>query len=235
MDVSHLLDLAPAPCAVFDRLATHRHRVRFQVRHGDSWKPITWGQFAMQIRGVARWLVEHELEAGERIAIYAPNSVAWAAAALGAQTAGAVFVPIYPASTPEQVAYILDHAEIRYAFVAGKDQIARLEKARSLVSVPPEVVAVDDLAFDEAAQRDAAAPTLVDARLGALSLDQPAQCGSAHSRSTSRRRCSTRAAPRAIRRAYRSRTATSARTAPTGSSATRRCSRRATAICSGCR
>lgn len=175
MDVSHLLDLAPAPCAVFDRLATHRHRVRFQVRHGDSWKPITWGQFAMQIRGVARWLVEHELEAGERIAIYAPNSVAWAAAALGAQTAGAVFVPIYPASTPEQVAYILDHAEIRYVFVAGKDQIARLEKARALVSVPPEVVAVDDPAFDEAAQRDAAAPTLVDARLGALSLDQPAQ------------------------------------------------------------
>ncbi len=177
MDVSHLLGIAPAPCAVFDRLATHRHRVRFQVRQpgNDAWLPVTWGQFAMQIRGVARWLVEHELEAGERVAIYAPNSVAWAAAALGAQTAGAVFVPIYPASTAEQVAYILDHAEIRYIFVAGKEQLARLEQARSLVAVPPEVVAIDDPAFDDAAQRDAAAPTLVDARLGALELDQPAQ------------------------------------------------------------
>ena len=108
MDVSQLLTIAPAPRAVFDRLATHRHRVRFQVRQGDAWQPVTWGHFAMQIRGVARWLVEHELEMGERVAIYAPNSVEWAAAALGAQTAGAVFVPIYPASTPEQVAYILE-------------------------------------------------------------------------------------------------------------------------------
>ena len=73
MDVSHLLEVAPAPRAVLDRLVTHRHRVRFQVRRpkveggeftsppgADAWEPVTWGQFALQIRGVARWLVEHE-------------------------------------------------------------------------------------------------------------------------------------------------------------------------------
>src|SRR5439155_8250504 len=103
-----------------------------------AWQPVTWGQFAAQIRGVARWLVEHELEPGERVAIFAPNSVEWAAAALGAQTAGAVFVPIYPASTPDQVAYILEHAEIRYVFVAGAEPIAKLEKARALLATPPE-------------------------------------------------------------------------------------------------
>jgi long-subunit acyl-CoA synthetase (AMP-forming) len=111
-----LLDSA-APRAVFDRLPTHRHRVRFHVRDAGAWMPVTWGQFALQIRGVARWLVEHEVEPGEHVAIYAPNSVAWASAALGAQTAGAVFVPIYPASTHDQVAYIVEHAEIRYVFV----------------------------------------------------------------------------------------------------------------------
>src|SRR5436309_423558 len=130
MDVTPLLEIKPAPRAVFDRLATHRHRARFQVRSGSGWQPVTWGQFAQQIRGVARWLVEHELEPGDRVAIYAPNSVAWAAAALGAQTAGAVFVPIYPASTAQQTAYILDHAEIRFVFVAGGEQIKLLEQAR---------------------------------------------------------------------------------------------------------
>ena len=187
MDVAPLLQLQPAPRAVFDKLATHRHRVRFQVRCGDAWQPVTWGQFATQIRGVARWLVEHELEMGERVAIYAPNSVAWASAALGAQTAGAVFVPIYPASTADQVAYILEHAEIRFVFVAGKDQIARLEKARALLPRPPEVVDLDGAAWSPdapiseersiraAAARDAAAPTLVDARLGTLDVDAPAQ------------------------------------------------------------
>jgi long-chain acyl-CoA synthetase len=175
MDVSHLLEIAPAPRAVFDRLATHRDRARFQVRTGDGWQPVTWGQFAQQIRGVARWLVEHELAPGERVAIYAQNSVAWAAAALGAQTAGAVFVPIYPASTPEQVAYILEHAEIRYVFVGGSECTFRLEKARGVMPKAPAVVAIDAAAFQAASERDVADPAPVDARLAAIDLDQPAQ------------------------------------------------------------
>ena len=114
MDVSSMLTVRPAPLAVLDQLPTHRHRVRFHVRSGDAWHPVTWGQYALQIRGVARWLVEHEIEPGDRIAIFAANSVAWASACLGIQTAGAVFVPIYPASTPDQVAYILEHSDAKY-------------------------------------------------------------------------------------------------------------------------
>ena len=187
MDVTPLLEIRPAPRAVFERLATHRHRVRFHVRSAGTWQPVTWGQFAMQIRGVARWLVEHDLEPGDRVAIYAQNSVAWASAALGVQTAGAVFVPIYPATTSDQLAYILDHAEVRFVFVAGADQVARLERVRDGLTRPIEIVDLDtaswpaDASIDSqtsiraAAARDAAAPTLVDARLGALELDAPAQ------------------------------------------------------------
>ena len=195
MDVTPLLEIQAAPRAVFNRLATHRHRARFQVRAGTGWQPVTWGQFASQIRGVARWLIEHELEAGDRVAIYAPNSVAWASASLGIQTAGGVFVPIYPASTADQVAYILDHCEAKVVFVAGTEQMARLEKARPQLARSIEVIHLDAAAWAAeapvaereaypkgyersiraAAARDAAAPTLVDARLGAIELDAPAQ------------------------------------------------------------
>ena len=187
MDVSHLLEIHPAPRAVLDKLATHRHRVRFQVRSGATWQPVTWGEFAAQIRGVARWLIEHDVEPGDRVAIYADSSVAWACAALGAQAAGCVFVPIYPASTAEQAAYILEHAEIRHVFVAGpkaerdglrpdrgNDPMARLEQARARMARPPEAVPLAEATWAEAAARDAAAPTLVDARLGALDVDQVA-------------------------------------------------------------
>ena len=187
MDVSHLVEIKAAPRAVFERLPTHRHRVRFQVRTGAAWQPVTWGQYALQIRGVARWLVDHELEPGDRVAIFAHNSVGWASASLGTQTAGGVFVPIYPASTADQVAYILDHCEARFVFVAGKDQALRLEQARAKLARPIEVLDLgsaawapdapitDDHSIRAAAARDAAAPTLVDARLGALDLDAPAQ------------------------------------------------------------
>lgn len=184
MDVTPLLDVRPAPCAVFDRLATHRHRARFQVRSGQGWQPVTWGQFATQIRGVARWLIEHELEPGDRVAIFASNSVAWASAALGIQTAGGVFVPIYPASTPEQAAYILEHAEAKFVFV-GAAEAAKLERCKRPRGIT--IVDLEQCAWPAnapigerdtaraAAARDAAAPTLVDSRLGALDLDAPAQ------------------------------------------------------------
>jgi len=175
MDVSHLTEIRPAPRAVLDRLATHRDRPRFHVRDGSSWKPVTWGQFATQLRGVARWLIEHELQAGDRVAIYAPNSVAWASAALGTQAAGGVVVPIYPASTADQVAYILDHAEVGFVFVAGVDQVARIERAK--LSRRPQIIDLDslDTTIREASARDATRPALVDDRLASLDLDAPGQ------------------------------------------------------------
>lgn len=174
MNVEPLLDIRPAPRAVFDRLPTHRHRTRFHVRDGASWRPVTWGQFAMQIRGVARWLIEQECEVGDRVAVFGNNSVAWAAAALGAQTAGVVFVPIYPASTAEQVAYILDHAEIEFVF-AAPEQAAKLAKVRELVHRELVIVDLEAPVLAEAATRDANAPTLVDSRLGAIDLESVAQ------------------------------------------------------------
>ncbi len=194
MDVSNLLTVRPAPLAVLDQLPTHRHRVRFHVRIAESWQPVTWGQYALQIRGVARWLVEHEIEPGDRIAIFAQNSVAWASACLGIQTAGAVFVPIYPASTPDQVAYILEHSEAKYVFVdaALKPKLpagtrtaspgaagarSNAERCAVAIDLAAAAWAPDATAGDirDAAARDAAAPTLVDARLGGLDLDAPAE------------------------------------------------------------
>ena len=224
MDVSSILEIQPAPQAVFSRLATHRDRPRFQVRDkAGTWQPVTWGQFATQIRAVARWLIEHDLQPGERIAIYANNSVAWASTALGAQTAGGLFVPIYPASTPDQVAYILDHAEIKYVFVAGSEPVSRLAKARSGLAHPPTIVDLADMTWAaEAAARDLAEPALVDARLAAVDLDQPAEM--LYTSGTS-----------ATPRACRSPIVTSAATAPIGSSRTRRSSPRTTWISCGCR
>ena len=50
--------------------------------------------------------------------MFGTNSVAWAAAALGVQAAGATMVPIYPASTGEAARYVLEHAEVTTAFVS---------------------------------------------------------------------------------------------------------------------
>ncbi len=189
MDVTPLLTIEPAPRAVLTRLATHRDQPRFRVRSPDgAWTAVTWGEFATQLRAVARWLVDGGLHPGEVAAVYAENSVAWAAAALGIQAAGGVMVPVYPASTADQLAYVVDHAEARVLFVAGADQRARAAAVRARLPHLQRIAALDDAdgpavdaapvitrwsAIQTAAAIDQAEPRVVDDRLAAIDLDAP--------------------------------------------------------------
>jgi long-chain acyl-CoA synthetase len=139
MDVTPYLALRPAPCAVFDRLEqdpTQRDVARFHVAAGgadgaDTWFPVTWGEFAEQIRNVALFLRDAGLAPGDRAAIFASNRVAWASAALGIQAAGGVMVPVYPASTADQLAYVLAHSDARVLFVADAALVERALSVRA--------------------------------------------------------------------------------------------------------
>ena len=66
---------------------------------GDGVAAVTWGAFALQIRGVALFLASTGSSPAIGVAIFAPNRVEWTSAALGIQAAGGVMVPIYAAST----------------------------------------------------------------------------------------------------------------------------------------
>ncbi len=92
--------------------------------NGD-WHAVTWGAYATLVRRAALFLSSVGLLPGERAAIYAPNSLEWISAAMGAQSMGAAVVPIYPASTAAQAAYVLGHSDARVLFV---DTEALLER-----------------------------------------------------------------------------------------------------------
>ena len=51
-------------------------------------------------------LLDKGFEAGQRAAIYVPNSIQWIVAWLGIQRAGGVCVPITPIYTPSDLPYI---------------------------------------------------------------------------------------------------------------------------------
>ena len=71
------------------------------------------------------------VEAGDRAAVYAPNRVEWASAALAIQAAGAVLVPIYPASTAEQLSYVVAHSDTKVLFVDTPALLGRVLEAWS--------------------------------------------------------------------------------------------------------
>lgn len=144
MDITPYLDLRIAPRAVFDRLDDRRSRVRFMVPSPDgSYRAVTWGAFAQEIRELSLFLGTI-LEFGDRGAVYAPNRVEWGSAALAIQAAGGVIVPIYPASTAEQAAYVASHSDAKVIFVDTPALLGRLFACWDALGAVARIVVLDD-------------------------------------------------------------------------------------------
>lgn len=191
MDVTKYLEPRIAPRAVFDALAERADRPRFQLRQPDgSWRAVTYGAFAEQIRDVGGFLAAAGLGAGDRAAVYAGNSVAWASSALAIQAAGGVMVPVYPACTAEQAAYVLGHCDAKVVFVDGPALLSRvLESWAALPALEKVVTLTDDVD-----------PARVAAKLREASPARPTpRSPSAWSRSRRRAPSAPRATPRTRR------------------------------------
>jgi long-chain acyl-CoA synthetase len=125
MDATPYLEPRPGPRPVFDHLAERAERPRYLVPKGEGWQTITWREHAREIEDVALWCRDRGLRPGDRATIFAHNCVEWMATALGIQAAGGVMVPIYPASTTDQAAYIVAHSDAAILFVAGAELLER--------------------------------------------------------------------------------------------------------------
>ncbi|HEY1957201.1 MAG TPA: AMP-dependent synthetase/ligase [Polyangiaceae bacterium] len=173
MDVSKYLELRIAPRAVFDSLAERKDTPRFFVRRAGAWSPVTWQSFADQVERVALWLAASNFVPGDRAAIYAPNSVEWAASALAIQAAGGVMVPIYAASTLEQVAYVAGHCDAKVIFTTSA-LLPRIRDAWANLPALERVVVLDAASGDDKrviAWSDARGTGDVRRMMDAVSLD----------------------------------------------------------------
>jgi long-chain acyl-CoA synthetase len=109
------IDLAhrTVPSFLFDRLRGRESRPRFIVR-GEV---VTWAEHALTVRRIAGFIRARGLGRGDRIAVYAANSVRAIAAILGIQAAGATAVLIHSSSTADQAQWCVRHAETAIVFV----------------------------------------------------------------------------------------------------------------------
>lgn len=144
MDATPYLEPRPAPRPIFDHLDQRGDRPRFLVDRGGRWEPVTWREHADEIEQVALFCAARGLAPGDRAAIFAHNRVEWMSAALGIQAAGGVMVPIYPASTADQAAYIVEHSDAAILFVAGDDLLAHVLSFWPAIPALRTVVVMDD-------------------------------------------------------------------------------------------
>ena len=82
----------------------------------DGDQRISFTELADRVSGAARALMASGIEPGDRVAVWAPNSLEWIVAGLGAMTAGGVLVPINTRFKGAEAAYVLQRSGARALF-----------------------------------------------------------------------------------------------------------------------
>jgi long-chain acyl-CoA synthetase len=97
-------------------------------RHKDLgvWQPWTWRQVLEEVRAFSVGLAALGLQRDDKVAIIGTNRPRLYWAMCAAQGLGAVPVPIYADSVAEEMAYILQHAEVTTAVVEDQEQVDKM-------------------------------------------------------------------------------------------------------------
>jgi long-chain acyl-CoA synthetase len=93
-------------------------RPAVSYKKGGKWIVLSYDHLYERVLMAARGLRKAGVRPGDRVAILSENRAGWAIADLGIQAARAVTVPIYATNTPEQIEYVLNHAEAKIVFVS---------------------------------------------------------------------------------------------------------------------
>ncbi|MCG8673513.1 MAG: AMP-binding protein, partial [Pseudomonadales bacterium] len=90
-----------------------------QVFLEDGSTKISFKDFEVQCRQLASSLINKGIKKGDRIGVWAPNTIEWVIAAVGAQCAGAVLVTLNTRYKASEAAYILNASRAKMVFSVG--------------------------------------------------------------------------------------------------------------------
>ena len=121
--------------------------LRYYSRQSEKWVKLNGEQVANRCLAAAKGLAYLQLKKGDRVAIYSPNTVQGLCTELGIVMMRGVSVPLYATSTPDQVAFVVEDAEVETMFVGGQFQYnnayevqQRCPMLRRLIIIDPAVV-----------------------------------------------------------------------------------------------
>jgi long-chain acyl-CoA synthetase len=115
----------------------------FRFKRKGKWEDITFKQFYIKVMMAARGLMRLGVKQGDKIAILSENRPFWAEADFAILSIGAINVPIYPTSTPEQIKYILNHSEAKVLFVSNRTQYNKIFQIKDELKFLERVVTFD--------------------------------------------------------------------------------------------
>ncbi len=149
MSDSHGHTAAGAALDTFPRLLMEHARVRPQrpamrEKEYGIWQTYTWAEVAENVRAIACGLAELGFKRGDRLAVVGDNRprLYWAVAAC--QCLGGIPVMMYQDAVAQEMTYVLQDAEIRFAVVEDQEQVDKM------LEILPEVPFLAHILYDDA-------------------------------------------------------------------------------------
>ncbi|ARF55830.1 FadD3 family acyl-CoA ligase [Streptomyces gilvosporeus] len=99
------------------RTAAQRHGPREAVVEGRT--RLSYAELGERVERAAAACIASGVAPGDRVAVWAPNTLDWIVSALGAVTAGAVLVPVNTRFKGAETAYVLRRTRAKLLFVTG--------------------------------------------------------------------------------------------------------------------
>jgi long-chain acyl-CoA synthetase len=115
----------------------------FKPTPDSEYQPIDWDQVTDDVYSLAAYLIEKEIEKGDRVGILSENRYEWAVVDLAIQMVGAINVSLYTTLPAHQCEYILEDSGAKIFFVSTGLQLKKAVEVFDNCKDLKEVVAFD--------------------------------------------------------------------------------------------
>jgi long-chain acyl-CoA synthetase len=173
---------ATIPERVLYQARTRPTKPAYYSKQGGQWRAATWRQYADEIRTAARAMIALGLPRGGKVCILGFNRPEWVIFNHAAMMAGGVAAGIYTTCSPDEVQYIVHHAEASIVLVEDEHQWKKIDARRAqlpmlkhvvLMKGAPEIKDPLVMSWEAFNGKAAATPeTTLDERISKLQQDE---------------------------------------------------------------
>jgi acyl-CoA synthetase (AMP-forming)/AMP-acid ligase II len=132
-------DLIASVATLIQRHADERGN---KIAYQDVARQVTYGELAVRTSNLAGHLADLGIAAGDTVAIFLPNSVAWIETCFAINRAGAIGVPISYDATESEIAYRLQDASCK-AIVTTDERAGMIDTIKAQCSTVTTTILVD--------------------------------------------------------------------------------------------
>jgi len=122
--LSQVLDTIPK--LLLDHAKKRADRPANRLKDLGIWQTWTWFDVAEEVRNLACGLAKIGFQRGDKLAVIGDNRPRLYWSMVAVQALGGIPVPLYQDSVAEEMVYVLENADVKYAIVQNQEQTDKL-------------------------------------------------------------------------------------------------------------